>query len=277
MILTMKIISWNIAGIRAKIKKGHLDFLLGGEYDVICWQETKAEEQQVKMPEDLAKIYPYRYWRACDGTDQRKGLSGTSIWSKTKPIREIDPMSLSISEGRITAVEFKNLIVVTVYTPNSQGPGTDRCLYRTCIWDQQFREWVNELNMLKPTVVCGDFNVANEALDVAKPEKWENKVAGFLDIERDNFKALLDTGWIDSYRENNIGAEKKFTYWNQRCPWERKQNIGWRIDYFLVPEKYRSWIKATDIHPDIMGSDHCPTSLEIKPKKKKRLKIVKSL
>lgn len=274
----MKILSWNIAGIRAKIKKGHLDFLTGGEYDVICWQETKAEEHQVKMPEDIATIYPHRYWRACNGKDQRKGLSGTSIWSKEKPIREIEPMSLSVSEGRITAVEFKKVIVVTVYTPNSQGPDTERCLYRTCIWDQQFREWVNELNSMKPTIICGDFNVANERLDVAKPDLWENRVAGFLDIERANFKELLETGWIDSYRENNIGAEKKFTYWNQRCPWERKQNIGWRIDYFLVPEKYKSWIKATDIHPDIMGSDHCPTSLEIKPKnRKKRLKIVDSL
>ena len=118
-------------------------------------------------------------------------------------------MSLSVSEGRITAVEFKKVIVVTVYTPNSQGPNTERCLYRTCTWDQQFREWVNELNSIKPTIICGDFNVANERLDVAKPDLWENRVAGFLDIERDNFKELLETGWIDSYRENNIGAEKK--------------------------------------------------------------------
>ena len=270
-LFNMKILCWNIAGIRAKIKKNYLDFLADGEYDIVCWQETKAEEKQVILPEIIKQKYPYRYWNSCNGKQQRKGLNGTSIWSKIKPINILPPLDISVNEGRVTALEFSTFILITVYTPNSQYINSDRNMYRVNEWDIKIKSWIENLNKRKPTIICGDFNVANKKIDIAKPEKWK-KAAGFLDSERINFKKLLLSGWHDAFRYKHKNKKKCYTYWNQRIPWERKANIGWRIDYFLVPTKIKNKIVACDIHKDIMGSDHCPISLNINIKK--RLKIV---
>ena len=244
------------------MKKGSLDWLAKGEYDVVCFQETKAEESQVQIPEALQAMYPFRYWQSTDGTTQRKGLSGTAIWSKFEGTK-LKPPDID-AEGRVTAIEFKELILVTVYTPNSQGPTSERHLYRVGVWDDHFLEYIQTLNETKPTVVCGDLNVANEDIDVYAPEDWRNTCAGFLDAERDNFKRILDSGWFDSYREQHPGEERRYTFWDQKLPYLRKCNRGWRIDYFLVPEVFRKKVHDAAIHPTVMGSDHCPTSLEIR-------------
>jgi len=261
----MRILSWNVAGIRARLKKGHMDFLANSDNDVVCIQETKALPEQVDVPEALKMAFPYRYWNSCTGEDQKKGLSGTAIWCRRRPIREVRPMALSVSEGRVTAVEFERFILVTVYTPNSQGFGTDRHAYRTGVWDDEFREWLIQLNAIKPTIVCGDFNVARRDIDVKRPEKWAGS-AGLLADERENFEKLVTSGWVDSFRARHKGETGHYTFWNQKCPWERRNNIGWRIDYFLVPKGKQGWIRDAGILPEVLGSDHCPTTLEIVPK-----------
>ena len=271
----MKILCWNVAGIRAKLKKGYLDFLVKAVHDVVCFQETKAEEQQVLVPENLAKIYPYRYWQSTQGITQRKGFSGTAIWSRTKPIRMIPPPTFDL-EGRITAVEFPTWNLVTVYTPNSQYKDSERNQYRTEEWDKNFKEFVDLLNEKKSTIICGDFNVARDDIDVYEPEERRDVCAGFLNKERENFDTLLGWKFFDAYRMFHEGEENKFTYWDQTLPYLRRKNRGWRIDYFLIPKSLKKRILNSDIHPEIMGSDHCPITLEFKPIRKK-LKIVERL
>ena len=270
----MNILSWNVAGIRATIKKGGLDFLLCEEWDIVCFQETKAEEDQVKLSNDLGNIYPHRYWKSCQGITQRKGLNGTSIWSKKKPIREITPPSFDV-EGRITVLEYPECILVTVYTPNSQSIKSERHKHRIEEWDVKFLEFVNELNKICPTIICGDLNVARENKDVFAPDKMRNKCAGFIDAERSNFEKYIMEGWVDSYREKYPDKEGAFTYWDQKIVTRRPENLGWRIDYFLVPEKIKKSIKSAEILPEIMGSDHCPITLEIELKKHPRkIKVI---
>ena len=266
----MKILSWNVAGIRATIKKDSLLFLNSGYYDVVCFQETKATAEQVKMPEDLDAMYPFRYWRSTLGTTQRKGLSGTAIWSKNEPIAELEPPEID-EEGRVTAIEFEKIIVVTVYTPNSQAPGTDRHLFRSGVWDDHFREYICDLNARKPTIVCGDLNVVHQDIDIHNPDRNRNKVAGFLDDERINFQQHLKAGFVDAFRVIN-SEPHNYTYWDQRMPHLRKTNRGWRIDYFLVPVSMKKKIKNCRILKDQLGSDHCPIDLEISNPRK--LKIV---
>lgn len=270
----MKVLCWNVAGIRACLKRGSLDFLGEGEWDIVCFQETKAEESQVDIPAALTGMYPHRYWRSSQGVRQRKGLSGTSIWAKNKPLREIDPPDFDV-EGRTTTIEFRSWILVTVYTPNSQGPGTERHVHRVTEWDPAFREYVKSLNERKPTIICGDFNVAHRNIDVEKPLEYRNVCAGFLDDERLSFHSLLDEGWVDSFREMHPDASEAYTYWNQKIPQKRKLNRGWRIDYFLVPPKLMKRVLSSEIRPLVMGSDHCPIGLEFEPLvRKPRLRIV---
>jgi len=258
----MKCFSWNVAGIRARIKNGYIDFLAGGEWDIVCFQETKAEEEQVKLTEDIRKVYPYRYWKSCQGITQRKGLNGTSIWSKTEPVKEIAPPDFDV-EGRITSLEFDKFIIVTVYTPNSQSLKSDRFVFRTDEWDVKFLEYIKNLDKNKPVVVCGDLNIAREDMDVFAPDRFKNKIAGFLNKERENFEKILDEGWVDTFREKYPNEPKKYTYWDQKIKARREQNDGWRIDYFLVPIRLRESIVSAEIRPDIIGSDHCPVILEI--------------
>ena len=270
----MRVLCWNVAGIRACLKRGSLDFLGEGEWDIVCFQETKAEEAQVTVPPELAAAYPHRFWRSSQGVKQRKGLSGTSIWTKKKPLREIAPPEFDV-EGRTTALEFRSWILVTVYTPNSQGPGSERHGYRVGEWDHAFREYVEALNTHKPTVICGDFNVAYRDIDVEKPVEYRNTCAGFLDDERLNFHSLLEGGWVDSFREMHPDAKEAYTFWDQKIPAKRRLNRGWRIDYFLVPHCLKKGVSGAEILPFILGSDHCPVSLEFEPRApKRRLRVV---
>ena len=255
------ILSWNVAGIRACIKKGGLDFLLIEDYDIVCFQETKAEEHQVKLPFEMKEKYPYRYWHATQGITQRKGLSGTSIWCKTEPIKVFEPMEMDV-EGRTIALEFSEFIIVTVYTPNSQKLNSDRFYFRTEEWDIKFREYVDNLNKIKPVIMCGDFNVAHSDIDIHNPDQNRNKSAGFLNAEKDNFSKLLETGYIDTFRKFCVDPGQ-YTYWDQRNPKLRENNKGWRIDYFLVFESFIDNIKDSKIRPDIYGSDHCPVILSL--------------
>ena len=256
----MRIISWNVAGLRAILKRGNLQDLIQKESpDIICLQETKAEESQVELPESIKTQYPYRFWESTKGTTQRKGLSGTAIWSKIKPIRQYNPPEID-EEGRITTIEFRDFIIMTVYTPNSQGLDSHRLTFRTTQWHNGFKEYINALIQLKPTIICGDLNVAHNDIDIHHPEK-HRKHAGFLDIERTQFQEYLDIGYIDQFRKFNPTLEKRYTYWNQMNPQIRINNSGWRIDYFLCSEDVS--VKNCDNWDKVYGSDHCPVYLEV--------------
>ena len=256
----MKIISWNVAGLRAMLKKGNLEAMVNEQNpDIICLQETKAEEHEVKMPETLEKMYPFRFWESTKGTTQRKGLSGTAIWSKIKPLRQYNPPECD-EEGRITTLEYTDFIIVCVYTPNSQHLESERLIYRTTTWHNNFKEYINALKQLKPTIICGDLNVAHEEIDIHNPNK-HHKCAGFLDIERAQFKEYLALGFQDALRIKHPTTKGKYTYWNNLNPKIRQNNSGWRIDYFLVTTDIN--VKECDILPETMGSDHCPTILII--------------
>lgn len=260
----MKILSWNIAGIRASLKRNDFDFLLNSDYDIVCIQETKATRDQGEkaMSKELKEKYIWRSWNSNQGITQRKGFSGTSIWSTQIPIKVHDPPEID-KEGRVISIEFEKFIIVNVYTPNSQDILSERCKYRLEIWDDMFREYFNKLNEIKTTIICGDFNVANENIDIwNSSNKQNNNCIGFLDKERTNFKKHLESGFIDAFRYLNINTDN-YTYWDQRMPWLRKQNKGWRIDYFLVAKSLINNVKNCEIHKDIFGSDHCPISINM--------------
>jgi len=274
----MRILSWNVAGLRAMLKKEHLQNLLAKEdFDIICLQETKAEEQQVILPPEIIEKYPFRFWNSTLGTTQRKGLSGTAIWSKIKPITRIHHPEID-EEGRITTLEFENFIIVCVYTPNSQSLESPRFKFRTQIWDQEFRNYITTLKTIKTTIITGDLNVAHQDIDIYNAKRTKNKVAGFLDDERSQFQQHLDSGFIDVFRHLHPTQQDAFTYWNQIRPANRVNNVGWRIDYFLIgegaPATLLPHIKeptasgiATNVKcgmlTDVYGSDHCPLYLEI--------------
>ena len=272
----MKILSWNVAGLRArlKIKDNYTSSLeqalfsqinKNGEgyqhFDIICLQETKCTPNQVKLPSEIDIRYPYRFWNSNPGTTQRTGFSGTAIWSNIKPIKQMDTPEFD-TEGRITCIEFEDFYLLTVYTPNSQDATSERCNFRINIWDPKFREYIINLNKIKNTIICGDFNVAHKEIDIYNPIKYKNAVAGFLDSERDQFTKHLESGFTDILRLKNKEANL-YTYWNQRAPQMRKTNRGWRIDYFIINNKFCEKIKNANIHPEIMGSDHCPISIEL--------------
>ena len=283
----MKIVCWNVAGIRGSFKKGAMDWLSGGTYDIVCIQETKAtqEEADKVSPRWVKEKYPYRYWNSCTGEFQhegfqKKGLSGTCIWSK-QPGEQLAHPGFD-KEGRTTTVEFSEFIIVTVYTPNSQTPESDRFRYRVRTWDDNFREYIQQLNAHKPTIVCGDFNVAHGDGDVYKPVEYKNMVAGFMNEERDNFSKLLDDAkLVDTFRLFHPDDKGAYTFWDQKLPYLRRTNRGWRIDYFLTPTCLQNKVTMCDQHPTIRGSDHCPITLELtttnalKPRKRKiKLRIV---
>ena len=259
--MSTNVISWNVAGIRAILKKGNIQSVLANNnyrYDIVLLQETKAEEQQVKLPKEITDIYQYRYWQSTKGTTQRKGLSGTAIWSKTKPICQLPPPTTD-EEGRITAIEFETFIVVSVYTPNSQGLNKPRFDFRTQAWHTGFATYIATLNNRKPTIIGGDFNVAHQDMDIHNPQKNRNKVAGFLDLERSQFAEYLNLDFRDAFRHLHPDAQKKYTYWNQLNPKIREANSGWRIDYFLVSPTIQ--IQECNLLTDERGSDHCAITL----------------
>jgi len=285
----MKIVSWNVAGIRGSFKKGALDWLRNGEFDIICFQETKCTKDEAlrTLPDWTRELYPYQYWQSCTGEFvdegfQRKGLNGTAIWSKTPCINDFGRADFD-KEGRITAVEFKKFTLVNVYTPNAQSLESNRYDYRVSSWDVAFREYVALCNIAKPVVICGDFNVAHLDIDVYKPYEFYDMVTGFTNKERENFTRLLSSGFIDCYRHFNPTQEKAYTFWDQKLPYLRRTNRGWRIDYFLLSAKSTKWLQECNILPDVLGSDHCPLTLTLefvdktKHRHKRKLVIVNKL
>jgi exodeoxyribonuclease-3 len=253
--LTMKkMISWNVNGIRACVKKGFLDYFEEVDADIFCVQETRVQEGQI----DLELRGYHQYWSYAE----KKGYSGTAIFTKQEPISVLYGLGVEEhdDEGRVTTLEFEDFYATTVYTPNSQ-PGLARLDYRMQ-WDDCFREYINELDKKKPVIICGDLNVAHKEIDLKDPEVFRGS-AGFSDEERDKFTRFLESGFIDTYRYFYPDKEEAYTWWSYKRR-ARKYNAGWRIDYFCVSERLKDRLVDADIHADILGSDHCPVELVIK-------------
>ncbi len=256
----MKIISWNVNGIRAVLKKGFLDFLDEHDPDIICLQETKAHSEQV---DETFDNYPYKYWNSAE----KKGYSGTAIFSKTKPLNITNGLNIvkHDTEGRVITLEFEKYYLVTVYTPNSKR-GLERLDYRYNEWDVDFLAFVKSLESDKPVIFCGDLNVAHTEDDLANPNtnkttKSRPGNAGFTDQERDSFDKILSAGFLDTFREFHSG-NGHYSWWSYRAG-ARQRNIGWRIDYFCISQSLREHLKSASILPEVMGSDHAPIQIKI--------------
>lgn len=250
----MKFISWNVNGIRACVTKGFLDYFKEVDADIFCLQETKLQEGQI----DLNLEGYYDYWNYA----QKKGYSGTAIFTKKKPISVSYGIDIEEhdNEGRVITLEFEDFYFITVYTPNSQSE-LKRLDYRMK-WEDDFREYLKNLDNIKPVIVCGDLNVAHKEIDLKNP-KTNRKNAGFTDEEREKLITLLNNGFIDTYRYFNPNKEGIYSWWSYRFN-ARKNNSGWRIDYFLASEKLKDRLVSADIHTEILGSDHCPVELVLK-------------
>lgn len=250
----MKFISWNVNGIRACVTKGFLDYFKEVDADIFCLQETKLQEGQI----DLNLEGYYDYWNYA----QKKGYSGTAIFTKKKPISVSYGIDIEEhdNEGRVITLEFEDFYFITVYTPNSQSE-LKRLGYRMK-WEDDFREYLKKLDNIKPVIVCGDLNVAHKEIDLKNP-KTNRKNAGFTDEEREKLTTLLNNGFIDTYRYFNPNKEGIYSWWSYRFN-ARKNNSGWRIDYFLASEKLKDRLVSADIHTEILGSDHCPVGLVLK-------------
>ena len=260
----MKIACWNVAGIRAIIKKGELDEFAGDNNpDIICIQETKALESEVILSDELKEMYPYRYWNSNTGLVQRKGLSGTAIFSKTEPIKVL-PTAEFDNEGRIVSLVFKTesieFVLVTTYVPNSQSMASARYNFRN-EWNDKFNEYLKSLG--DKLIVCGDMNVAHQEIDICNPKPKINKIAGFFNCERQNMTNMIMSGFIDVYRLLNENGRIS-TYWSHLLKQPRSAENGWRIDYFLVKNELLSMIKYNfECCQEQYGSDHCPIILTI--------------
>lgn len=253
----MKITSWNVNGIRAAVKKDFLKELKKSKSDIYCLQETKAQDEQVL--EALADVKGYTISVT---SAVKKGYSGVAILSKNEPIKVTTGIGVDEhdQEGRVIACEFEDFIMVNVYVPNS-GSGLKRLDYRQ-EWDQAFAKYLKKLRKKKPIVVTGDFNVAHQAIDLARPKPNYNKTSGYTQAEIDGFDGILKVGLVDSFRLL-YPEEVKYSFWSIRFG-ARAKNVGWRIDYFLVDKKLEEQIKDATIDNDIMGSDHCPVNLMLK-------------
>ena len=251
----MKLISWNVNGIRACVTKGCLDFVKKENPDIFCIQETKAHPDQV---DEILKQYEHHYWNSAE----KKGYSGTAIFSKIKPLA----VSYGIgteehdTEGRVITIEFEKYYLVNVYVPNS-GRGLVRLKYREK-WDRDFLGHLKKLEKKKPVIVCGDFNVAHTEIDLKNPKENYNKTAGYTQVEIDGIDRFIKSGFIDTFREFTKEGGN-YTFWSYMFS-ARKKNIGWRIDYFLISTTLRPKLKEALILPQVMGSDHCPIGIVLK-------------
>ena len=247
----MKLISWNVNGIRACVQKGFLDFFKEVDADVFCIQESKLQEGQINL--ELEGYY--QYWNYAE----RKGYSGTAIFTKVKPLSVSYGINIEEhdKEGRVITLEFENYYVITVYTPNSQNE-LARLDYRMK-WEDDFREYLKSLEKNKPVILCGDLNVAHKEIDLKNPST-NRKNAGFTDDEREKFTTLLNSGFIDTFRYFYPELTGAYSWWSYRFN-ARKNNAGWRIDYFLVSNNLEDRIKEASIDTEILGSDHCPVKL----------------
>jgi len=253
----MKIISWNVNGIRAITKKDFFDDISKMDPDILCLQETKAQDEEVE--EALAKMTGYhQYYNSA----QKKGYSGVAILSKVKPISITNDMGIEEhdQEGRVQCAEFDNFYLVNVYVPNS-GQALVRLDYRKQ-WDVDFSNFLKGLKKTKPVILCGDLNVAHQAIDLKNDKANYNKTAGYTQIEIDGMDNLLAVGFVDSFR-HFYPDKVQYTYWSYRFK-ARERNTGWRIDYFLVSKSLIDKVKKVEILSEYYGSDHCPIQLEVK-------------
>lgn len=251
----MKFISWNVNGLRACLGKGFGEFFAGAGADIFCIQETKMQQDQSEL------VLPgyEQYWNSAD----KKGYSGTAVFTRLKPLTVTCGLGIEEHdrEGRLITLEFDRFYLVNVYTPNSQR-GLLRLEYRLR-WENDFRSYLLQLDKTKPVILCGDLNVAHEEIDIKNP-KANRKNAGFTDEERNCMTVLLASGFTDSFRALYPDTSDAYTWWSYMMN-ARARNIGWRIDYFIVSDRLRDSIGEAHIYPDIMGSDHCPVGLELKP------------
>lgn len=247
----MKLISWNVNGIRACVGKGFLDYFKEADADVFCIQETKMQAGQLEL--DLEGYE--QYWNYA----QRKGYSGTAIFTKKKPLSVSYGIGIEEhdTEGRVITLEFEDFYMITVYTPNSQNE-LARLDYRM-EWEDAFLSYLKKLEENKPVIVCGDLNVAHQEIDLKNP-KTNRKNAGFTDEERGKFQTLLDNGFLDTFRYFYPDQTGIYSWWSYRFQ-ARAKNAGWRIDYFLVSDSLKDRLDDAKIHTDVMGSDHCPVEL----------------
>lgn len=249
----MKLISWNVNGLRACLTKGFDDFFKDIDADVFCIQETKMQPGQT----DYAFEGYHQYWNSA----VKKGYSGTAVFCKAEPLSVTYDIGCEehTGEGRAITVEFEEFYLVNVYVPNSQRELT-RLAYRM-EWEDAFRAYVQRLDAVKPVIICGDMNVAHKEIDLKNP-KTNQKNAGFTIEERTKMTELLDAGFIDSFRFFHPEVTGAYSWWSYMFR-AREKNAGWRIDYFLVSERLRDRMESACIHPEIMGSDHCPVELQL--------------
>ncbi len=247
----MKLISWNVNGLRACMTKGFMDYFDKMDADFFCLQEIKMQEGQI----DWEKEGYHAYWNYAD----KKGYSGTAIFAKMEPLSVSYGIGIDEHdhEGRVITLEYEDFYMITVYTPNSQNE-LARLDYRMK-WEDDFRAYLCGLKKKKAVIVCGDMNVAHKEIDLKNP-KTNHHNAGFTDEEREKMTALLDSGFIDTFRYFYPDREQIYSWWSYRFK-AREKNAGWRIDYFLASEDLKDKLKGADIHTDVLGSDHCPVEL----------------
>lgn len=249
----MKLISWNVNGIRACVNKGFKDFFKEINADIFCIQETKCQIDQIELEFEGYKSF----WNSAE----KKGYSGTAIYTKEKPISVKYGIGIEQhdKEGRVITLEFKNFFMVNIYTPNSKR-GLERLEYRQ-VWEDEIRKYLLDLNKIKPVIMCGDLNVAHNEIDLKNP-KTNRKNAGFTDEEREKMTKLLETGFTDTFRYLYPAKENAYTWWSYMGH-AREKNVGWRIDYFLTSNRIKKQIQEAYIFDKVLGSDHCPIGLEI--------------
>ncbi len=249
----MKMVSWNVNGLRACVTKGFLDFFKDIDADIFSIQETKLQEGQI----DLQLEGYYQYWNYAE----KKGYSGVAVFTKVKPINVIYGLDIEEhnTEGRLITLEFENFYYVTAYVPNAQEE-LKRLDYRMK-WEDDIREYLNSLKNKKPVIYSGDLNVAHNEIDLKNP-KTNRKNAGFSDEEREKFQNLLNSGFIDTFRYKYPDKEGAYSWWSYRFK-AREKNAGWRIDYYVISNDLKENLIDATIHTDILGSDHCPVSIDI--------------
>lgn len=249
----MKLISWNVNGLRACVQKNFMEDFEKLDADIFCLQETKLQEGQIQL--DLPGYF--QYWNYAE----KKGYSGTAVFTKKEPLSVKNGIGIEEHdhEGRVITLEFENFFIVTVYTPNSQNE-LKRLDYRMK-WEDAFRKYLLSLKEKKEVIVCGDMNVAHNEIDLKNPKTNHNN-AGFTDEEREKMTKLLESGFIDSFRYFYPDAENIYSWWSYRFQ-ARAKNAGWRIDYFLVSDNMKEQMEDAKIHTEIMGSDHCPVELQL--------------
>ena len=253
----MRLVSWNVNGLRACMGKGFMEFLHNVKADIVALQETKLQPHQIELELDGYE----QYWHSAE----KKGYSGTAVFTKQKPLSVSydlpDMENLGFpNEGRVITLEFDEFYFVNCYTPNSQRELT-RLEFRMD-WEDEFRKYLTELDKKKPVIMCGDLNVAHEEIDLKNPKTNHNN-AGFTDKERAKFSELMQSGFVDSFRYLYPDKRDCYSWWSYMAN-SRARNIGWRIDYFVVSERFKHRIEESSILPEVTGSDHCPVMLEIR-------------